>query len=536
MNMKINNIISSLFFLAILLTGCYKDKGNYDYTNINRITIEEFQTPGWTNTYGDTLKIEPVLVYEDKTITSDEHLEYKWTFGGLTREGWNQKNFFWIADTVMEGYLILEVKDIKTGVSYYSQIHESVYPEFETTGVFVLAEKDGKSQLSFIQLDVENDYVNGTSSIESYKIFQNVYEERAGEVLGQKPLTMYEHYTHDGGSADSKTQLAIMQESNCVDVAAITMTKDIDFKEAFINKDYPSTLSYIKQICMMNYVDIAADQDGHLYSRIKLVENLFHSSFFMNEPLTYDGQVLEGCELLHSPSYDRKFSIIHDTKNSRLMAVFDGQANWDKPEQEGASKLVVLPANSAPTHPVPDGFIPLDNFGEYELVASSYYRSSGWGAEIGFFMIFKNNAGEYFRQNFIIEKGYSDLNLTIKEAEFSKIALPGAPSALYAVKYSNSSEDVFIAVGNELYRFDRLDPSSGIQLHLTFESNIVSVHSEVYYDRWAIVGLENGKVCALDIPKAKNLADDKKIIFESPDNVDFGRIVDAKIRTGGNGF
>ena len=73
---KSRNVLVSLLLIAVSLTGCFNDQGNYDYIALDRVTditgIDEIYT---MVKYSTELKIEPELVFKyDKTNESDLEL------------------------------------------------------------------------------------------------------------------------------------------------------------------------------------------------------------------------------------------------------------------------------------------------------------------------------------------------------------------------------------------------------------------------------------------------------------------------------
>ena len=79
--MKRNSIYSMLLALLVLtLSGCSEDKGNYDYTPIDEISVEGIQ-----NTYsalvGGKLEISVNLIHSIENA-GDEHLAYSWNVNG----------------------------------------------------------------------------------------------------------------------------------------------------------------------------------------------------------------------------------------------------------------------------------------------------------------------------------------------------------------------------------------------------------------------------------------------------------------------
>lgn len=517
----------------VALFGCFEDKGNYDYENINEIVIAPFVAEGWTASYADTLKIKPEITF--KGSSDESSLSYQWSFGDLIKEGWNKRDFHWIADTAIRANLILRITDHRNGMVYMQTADYNVAAEFGTEGAYVLSEKDGKSQLSFIKLIFDVDYGNRTSKVKEAKIHQNIYEERAKEVLGQGPIGLHEHYFRTSGSA-AGTQLLVLQNSGVVDVVSSTMTKDIDLKQAFVGGAYPMG-TYFNQASFMSYADVLIDQHGQLFSRIKLVANLFHSSYFFQEPLKFEDKVLKNCRLFNSVYKDDKYTLIEDRDNKRFLAVLDGKPVGNGGlDSENAGRIVVVPGVPASAADLPKGFIPLDNFGDNVLIDGGYYRNSyGCG---NFFMLFRTSAGEYVWQEFQVNIGFNTIDMEILNARCGKVTLPGEPSIVYPLQFQDASKDVFFAIGNDLYLFSRDTPEAGVKGYLTnLPGKIASINSETYMNRQGILALENDKVYVLDLGQPKNFQTwEQKVIFESPDKTKFGKIVSVKMRTGGNAW
>lgn len=540
-----NKYIISLFFALSLFVGCYEDKGNYDYKKIGKIIISDMEIEaGWTSSFKDTAVIVPKITFEDGS-TDESHLKYSWYIdsGGkiLKRDGWDQRNFYWIADTVFTPGVINSIRfvvlDTRTGIEYSPDRSPSISidEEFKVgSGVVILSEKDNNSQLSFLSFDLKIDYVKKRSKVNGVNIYQNVYQDRQGEVLGQGPISIHEHYIRNGGSARN-SQYLILQQSGPVDIIGGTLTKDIDMRSAFVGGTYPPSVTSFVQASFMTYADVLIDQDGRLYSRLKLAQDLFQSSYFFPEPLKYNNKIVDNCRLFVSPALSLPLTLLEDKTNKRFLAVFDGNPiNWQDPPQALAGKIVAVPGKPV-TGDIPIDFIPLDNFGDYELVDGGFTRNSS--RKMDYNMVFKNSSDEYFIQSFTLAVAYSTEVIKITNPKIVKIDLPGVPSVIYSTTYSDASVDeILFAVGPDIYRFDKRNPSRGIQKHLTFDSNIISINAECYMNYWGVVALENGKIHLINVSDMKNLNDDEKIIYSSPDDVDFGRIVDAKLRTGGNGW
>ena len=69
-------IFAFLCLMSLLLSGCYEDKGNYDYNNLLKITITGFlsekedgtesEITSLTVTAGQVVKVRPILSFENE--------------------------------------------------------------------------------------------------------------------------------------------------------------------------------------------------------------------------------------------------------------------------------------------------------------------------------------------------------------------------------------------------------------------------------------------------------------------------------------
>jgi hypothetical protein len=131
MNRKYISYTSFLLVVCLaFLAGCYKDKGNYDYSAINKITITDARSAARIFIYqGDTLKLNPTVA---QTIAT-EGLTYLWfAYNNSSNSSYSLprdtiarvKDLNYVIDSRIfvlgEDYrLTLKVTDPKTGVSSF---------------------------------------------------------------------------------------------------------------------------------------------------------------------------------------------------------------------------------------------------------------------------------------------------------------------------------------------------------------------------------------------------------------------------------
>ncbi|MCS3796841.1 PKD-like family lipoprotein [Niastella sp. OAS944] len=149
---KYNTYFFILFITAVILAGCYKDKGNYDYRDINQVVL---------NTDSDTVIVilpAPLKVNLSlqQTIPGNQGFSFEWVLyptGGVpaTRRtiGITQNLEAVITELPGTYYLMLYAKDRSTGVEYQKRLYISVLTAY-SEGWLVVEENNGQCDLSMI--------------------------------------------------------------------------------------------------------------------------------------------------------------------------------------------------------------------------------------------------------------------------------------------------------------------------------------------------------------------------------------------------
>lgn len=147
-----------LFVLAAaLITGCYKDLGNYSYKTINDIAISNI-APKYTMMFKDTLRIKPKLDFlVDKADTG--RYAYEWIIFFLDDVGENNNKL--IATTRDLEYEVtakvgkykawLRVKDNSTGVQYKSEFSLTIQSKVYE-GWLVLSDVNGMARIDMVSV------------------------------------------------------------------------------------------------------------------------------------------------------------------------------------------------------------------------------------------------------------------------------------------------------------------------------------------------------------------------------------------------
>ena len=441
-------------FLSLIFISCYDDKGNYDYVDIGKIDIEKFD---WISvTMGDTVKIKPKFNMEIPEDASN--IVYKWTLNGEERPDdphWNSRDFYWVADKKVRNATIqLEITDTRNGMKYMQRTMCSVSGEFNAfMSWMILSDDNGRSVLSFFKtLDMEYSPDWTSVMITDSKFYADLYPFRnGGEELGRGPLHMQEHYHRYGSDPGN---IWFFSESGTVDLEGEGLTKDIDLEQAFLG-EIPSDVTIVGGVSMMQ-VDVLYDQKGRLYSRVKSNSELFHSDYFLPEPLRYQGEVLEQCEpiLGRYTKYGAGYTPIIDRKNHRILAISDG-----RDAMLGSGEIIECPSEISEVYgyEIPEKYIPLNDFSGYEILSMQYMLpgSSSRDNYPGFIILFKDSFGNLFLQEFSLE-----LEIDMEKGTYLKMArvkvydmnlLGEVPSIVCTPPYPASTNYTFFAQGTLLF-------------------------------------------------------------------------------------
>ena len=165
--------ISSLILFALLLVGCYEDKGNYDYSldTMNEIKSVTFSPSIVQAVEGNVIEVQQALeessrtrrvdAIVEQTIAKDlENLDFYWCRSYTNEEGKNVK------DTILsKGFLefdlpvgkamsydvFLQIYDRTTDLSHYSSFKINTRPVFKNS-LFVMHGKEGDRKIGNIEV------------------------------------------------------------------------------------------------------------------------------------------------------------------------------------------------------------------------------------------------------------------------------------------------------------------------------------------------------------------------------------------------
>ncbi len=221
-------MLSLILLAGLALTGCYKDKGNYDLHEINKISMKSDAKDTINVLQFDTAKMSPLIIQTQPIPES--RLIYKWSaylytapLGGSSAQTLStQKNLNVAIGLKPDKYTLLyTVTDTETGVSYFKKFFMEVSSKL-SEGWLVINEKADKSR----DIDLLN--ANGT-------IVRDIYRTANAEHLPEGAFSIKVLATF----FNSSQNIIILSEKDAVRVNYASFLKIQNAKDWFVSKPEP---------------------------------------------------------------------------------------------------------------------------------------------------------------------------------------------------------------------------------------------------------------------------------------------------------
>lgn len=497
-----------------LLSSCYEDKGNYDYRQMNDVTIK-LSLPDGISKYslGDVLEIKPELSFA--LGIESENLTYSWTFDG--REISTERNLKWMVDEEGRNKEIrLAIKDEATGVSYFGATMVTVTPRYGENGWVVLSRKeDGTSMLTYLEQttkEVENEKKE-TETVYDCIVTKDIYGFcNGGGFLGGQPVSLTQHFVSSwdwDGPEDATSWLWLVQEGGqgCVDVSGSSYQIQGYLPSMFINGGYPQAFQPQRVYDMMYYT-MAIGKDGKIYTRVKDSYTLFNTSYFVDDiPLSYEQQPVDGTmmAIMHDFS-DRGGTLFYDKNSKRYFHIGDyaySEYNMSVGDYVfyNISGDLLLPIVDEAIYEKDGSLTRLDDMSGYDV----HYLGV---AQNGQYKSIIEKQGQIYIQNFKVSAFTGD-NVSIsnytqeRATELDKV-ISGDVKNIYSLCRAQVTRP-YLLLGHGktlyLYKFDA-QPGNRLIEYQTFDSDItgIDVYNSTNYGN-AGVGLANGEFYVLSLDK-----------------------------------
>ncbi len=509
-----------LFALLLTLLGCHEDKGNYDYSESNSISIDMGNTM-YSATMDETINIEPVFTF---SLDSNETgLTYEWRLENQFIS--DKRNLSFYVDTIMKGNCYLRVLDTKTGITYLAYTIFDLTEKFNNQGWMILSEKDGESYLTYIS------EVSNASAPDGFVYKENfsVYQRENHVKLGGKPIGLLEHFYF--GTLSSNIWV-LLDGAETVDLSGLSFKKEITLKESFIDEQLPVDFTPLKMAEMRWISAVINKKDHKVYTRKKISDRSYFTGSFLDNPLQYNGEDLYVTDFIIAPSNGPGYTLMVEGKkgHQRYLVLIDK-------DKSNAGKVLPLTVNAK----YPDGFSRLDNLGDMEVIYTGYNRDGSNGSgKNRYHSILRDTDGVYYYQDFVIAKmsGTSSVIATPgKQVKFDVGDILDETTLFNIAAYPTSTY-MMIAHGSDLYIIERANIGKDnmqtfVKLYKHFDADITALDSESFQSYRLGVGLNNGKFYVLNMKDGIN-DESKRVIYEAEANM--GKVVDIryKIQKGNN--
>ncbi len=226
---------------ALLFCACYDDKGNYDYHELEVVSIDTTAT-GIQTEYAimryDTLQLEPKIYFEGELVTDAKNypLDYEWTIFSATSGvgantvvdviGTERKLNAIITRTGGNYFVQLVVTNRNDGIKQFWRIPVAVSEVFDGGWMvfYERADRPGYSDLALIYNPWTKLNVNYNRS------YINLYEVTNGEPLQGKPIRCFDIAV---SLASGNNYVGLCTDYTLVGVSENGIEKALDFNDFF---------------------------------------------------------------------------------------------------------------------------------------------------------------------------------------------------------------------------------------------------------------------------------------------------------------
>ena len=473
------------FLLAGLLSSCYEDKGNYEYTldSMNEITSVTFSPAIAETAEGKVIEVQQALseddtkrrvdVFLEQTLAKDlEELEFNWyrTYtepnGKSVQDTIHSKGFLEFdlpLNEEMEYDIFLKIYDKTTTLSHYSGFKIKTRPIFKNS-LFVLHGNEGERKLGNIEIIGNETKVRADVMAVTPDNIYNNYSDAVGLAYATFNNGGYDDVLNEIVKSEVKRTITIFNKGEGTK-AYNPYGLDVKFDVKGIFKPELDNFVFKKMIQagsseLNSMYRIALSESGEVY-----VGNQLHT---LHKP-GY-GCEIYGSDLNHQSDYfvtaatitDDRF-VFWDTKNNRFLysskdahgfAKFEQYANYDL-----ISETPVLDANV--------DFRTLNKSPENMTAVLGYinYREN-YAAQDAYFVFKDEDSGKFYRYQLTrIRLEGEKTRETRSGGEEKKAAfeiegkemegiLPGCDASTITYNSWFITDYLFYSDGKTIYRYD----------------------------------------------------------------------------------
>jgi hypothetical protein len=422
--------------LTVFLSACYDDKGNYDYHDINELTISGIEKSYSCMTDMDVLHIEPNIKMTEAVGESDDlRFEYYWiAMRGSTpidTIGRERILDYFVALPPDSYTLTFRILDKETGIFWKTSASMTVGNPY-TKGIMLMGENDD-GNATFEMISMVRDTV----------IIPDLLANSGLPSLNG-PIAV-QHTGYHSNTAYIKLWVLTASGGYFLDRLTLKSSEANTFEHLTYTTDNIPGKS--TPVAIAPQIRDAAGNTGSTYARAVVCSNgmIFTTYLSLNggdfypNPVNRDandmGTLLKAAPYLMYPINNMGAMIWYDTNNQRFMNYSSFILNVSS---------VTLTDNQTDPFPWNQG-----SSGRTMVYAENTRNTDGGSANGNSFALMKNDGGEYFIYKFYIN-GASPAKRGFYQIK--SIAIDFDKADFYA--FSSNRTVVFYAVGNKLYAYD----------------------------------------------------------------------------------
>lgn len=510
-NLKLIGLVLCIF----VLSGCLKDKGNYDYSELNTPTWDwnYLSSPIYITTYaGDTAKSKVPFHFEGDSAKILSNVRYEWRFKGILLS--EERNFWMPTDKLIEKLGLpfsetsgsngsFSIIDKTTGVKHMARTWITIRPKFYQADWLILSEDGANSKLSFYKKKSRVGQ-DGKTFI-TYTLHDNLYEVVNNQKLLGAPKYLRWSQAMDISVPVGATSVVTSQSAYVVNNENFKFVSE--YKDEFLDGIPPNFK--VSNVFHSRLLTFLATEDGKLHQRV-LSPNWLGGKF-LTEPYVIDdkGYKVTYFGVGKTANYPNTISPCYDELNRRVLMFKLAQPYRILP-------VKLMPGVSSPT--------PVWNMPEgTEVLYIGAARHIEVPSAFGFFtMVYNDKNGNTFMSDFVINQADG---MCVEHEAASRVPFPGG-NIPKGTKFLGTADTykkdyLYYTRGKELRVINRINNSD--KSYMTFNQNITDVKYASYninYKQIAL-GFDNGDFFMIDV----SLVDEPKIMPETKVNVK-GKIAD----------
>nr|WP_162988712.1 PKD-like family lipoprotein [Pedobacter schmidteae] len=477
-------MVSGLFFLvALTLSSCRKDLGNYNYHDINNAAITNIDE-SYTSLTGQALVIKPTLKFTKDESNDTTKYRYQWFVLADSSGYVVKKNIGKYRDLIWQVSLpslnrkyqaFYQVTEKSTGLSWRKSFDLWVNTNI-SDGWLVLSEVNEKSRL---------DFYNYITADGSFQYYTDILTTMTNLALKGKPKLLYFCNRRDPFSSVIARSIFVGtdQESFIVNTGNNTFNTYVTLAST-INGYSPPPYYAQKVINQGSYLTYLLDSQGQLF-----FENATqNASFGVRVNRLSNGELIKMSPYFSAPLGGvGAYAVIYDVDKKRFL------------EHKGISTASAVPATSSTL------FDP-GNIGMELLYMEASNALSGQT-----FAIFKNNDGKIFLARIVCSAS------SFNPVAFDEITT--APEMSGASQFAVDPAEGYIMylVGSKVYRFNPFDKSNSMVVDLGSRKVSLMKYQKMVYNPSNVRYAEYAKkliICTYD--EANPTASGKMELFNVP--------------------